>query len=151
MALGNKPKLWPYFRGCIGALDGTYIPISLPEGEQPAWRDRKGNISQNVLAACDFDLNTVLVVAGMEGSANDSRVFLEAKRREPTFVLPPGCYFLADGGYSPRYRDLLVPYSGLRYHLREIRRAGQRQPESTGPKNARERYNVRHSGPRSAI
>lgn len=37
-ALSNSPKVWPYLDGCIGAIDGTYIPISIQEEEgQSPW------------------------------------------------------------------------------------------------------------------
>src|ERR1700677_3989670 len=43
---------WPFFRDCIGAIDGSHIPAFVPESMQVRFRDRKGQISQNVLAAC---------------------------------------------------------------------------------------------------
>src|SRR5579871_2764388 len=33
--------------------------------------------------------------------------------------LPPGCYYLADAGYSANSDLLLTPYQKTRYHLRE--------------------------------
>ena len=36
------------------------------------WRNRKGNITQNVLGVVDFDLNFRYVLAGWEGSAHAS-------------------------------------------------------------------------------
>ena len=60
---------------------------------------------------------------GWEGSAADSYLF--EKARETTFAVPKGCYYLADAGF-PSCDVLLVPYRGVRYHLREWGAANQR-------------------------
>ena len=57
--------------------------------------------------------------AGMEGSAHDSCVLSEAQEKD-AFAVPAGCYFLADAGYSTQSDMVLVPYSGVRYHLKEF-------------------------------
>jgi len=36
------------FNGCVGALNGTHIPIAVPFGGVGGWRNRKGVLSQNV-------------------------------------------------------------------------------------------------------
>jgi hypothetical protein len=106
----------PYFDGCIGALDGTHVPIHVPEARRAAFRNRKGVLSQNILAICSFDMQFFYVLAGWEGSASDSRVFEDALRRG--FTIPKDRYYLADAGYA-NCDALLVPYRGVRYHLRE--------------------------------
>ena len=53
---------------------------------------------------------------GWEGSAADGRVYEAA--RSSNFRIPNGMYYLADAGF-PNCMDLLVPYRGVRYHLRE--------------------------------
>ena len=68
----------PYFKDCIGALDGTHIEAHVSLSEQPRYRNRKGTLSQNVLAACNFDLSFVYVLPGWEGSAHDGRVLSDA-------------------------------------------------------------------------
>lgn len=37
----DDPKRWPFFKGCIGALDGSHIPMSIPSDQQSGWRNRK--------------------------------------------------------------------------------------------------------------
>jgi hypothetical protein len=32
----NNLKLWPYFKDCVGAIDGTHIHAYIPTGEQAA-------------------------------------------------------------------------------------------------------------------
>ncbi|KAL8483675.1 hypothetical protein ACS0TY_026380 [Phlomoides rotata] len=44
---------WKHFKGCLGALDGTLIDVTIPEIDKARYRTRKGTISVNVLAACD--------------------------------------------------------------------------------------------------
>jgi hypothetical protein len=43
--LRNDPKMWPYFKDCIGAVDGFHIHAHIPYSEQGPWRNRKGFIS----------------------------------------------------------------------------------------------------------
>jgi hypothetical protein len=50
----DDPK-FSEFRNCKGAIDGVHIPAHVPLAAQTAWRNRKGFISQNVLAAVNFD------------------------------------------------------------------------------------------------
>jgi hypothetical protein len=55
----SDPKMFPYFANCIGSLDGTHIPARPDPDSSKAFRNRKGFQSQNVLAACTFDLKFV--------------------------------------------------------------------------------------------
>jgi hypothetical protein len=144
----DSPKFYPMFKDAIGALDGTYIPISVQRrvsnDEQVPWRCRKGYLAQNVLAAVDFDMNFVYVLAGWEGSAHDSRV-LRFAVADKGFHAPPGKYYLADAGYNSFNGLCLVPYNKVRYHLREWGAANQR------PENSKELFNLRHSSLRITI
>uniref|UniRef100_A0A803MBM3 DDE Tnp4 domain-containing protein n=1 Tax=Chenopodium quinoa TaxID=63459 RepID=A0A803MBM3_CHEQI len=108
----------PYFKDCIGCIDGTHIGATILEAQQMPYRGRKGVRTFNVLAACDFDMCFTFVSAGWEGSAHDTRVFLHAiGTLELKFPKPPeGKYCLADKGYPDR-NGFLVPYPKLRYHL----------------------------------
>ena len=120
--LSNK-AFYPYFKDCIGAIDRTHIPVHVPEGEHAAYWNRKGDISQNVLAATTMDMMFAYVMSGWEGSAADSRVFDSACADD--FTIPEGRYYLADAGY-PSCDTLLVPYRGVRYHLKEWGRTSKR-------------------------
>jgi hypothetical protein len=106
-------SLYPYFKDCIGAIDGTHIPAFIPEDKRAPYRNRKGQISQNVLAACSLDFKFVYVLPGWEGSASDSLVYQDAKATD--FKIPEGKYYLADAGY-PNLDYLLTPYQAVRYH-----------------------------------
>ena len=72
----------PYFfynyrcimQNCVGAIDGTHIDCKPPIESREAYHNRKGLLSQNILAACSFDMKFTYILAGWEGSAHDSRV-----------------------------------------------------------------------------
>lgn len=142
----DNPK-YKYFVDCIGALDGTHVPAHVSEDVQARYRNRKKDLSQNVMACCDMDMRFSYLLSGWEGSAHDMAVFRDAKLKHG-FRTPKGKYWLADAGYS-NSDGLLVPYRGTRYHLREQRlaaRGGGGRPE-----NAKELFNLRHSSLRNAI
>lgn len=77
-------------KGCLGALDGTYISVQAPARVSTMYRNRKGFISVNVLGVCDKDMKFVYVLSGWEGSANDGRVLREALYRKDGFNVPRG-------------------------------------------------------------
>lgn len=139
----DDDKYYPFFEDCLGALDGTHIPVHIPSSDQARYRNRKGYLSQNVLAVCNFDMQFVYVLAGWEGSAHDGRVLQDAQATG-RFRTPKGKYWLGDAGYGCT-EFVLAPYRGVRYHLKEQRLAGQT------PENAKELFNLRHSSLRNVI
>ena len=74
----DNPKYTPYFDDCISALDSTHIAAQVLKLEQARYQNRKGTLSQNVLAVCDFNMQFVYILPGWEGSAHDSRVLSDA-------------------------------------------------------------------------
>lgn len=138
----SNSKYYPYFKDCIGALDGTHIPAKI-EGDSTRWRDRKGNLSQNVLAVCNFDLTVSYCLAGWEGSAHDAKVLADAWRKG--LFQKRHKYYLADAGYGLSV-SVLTPYRGERYHLKEFS-----QNHTDRPKNMKELFNLRHSMLRNHI
>lgn len=119
----ENPKFTPYFDQCRGAMDGSHFHSWVREEATIRYRNRKGFISQNVLAICDFDLRFTYLLSGWEGSASDSRIYEYARHTDLT--LPDGCFFLADAGF-PLCDMLLTPYRGVRYHLKEWGRGNQK-------------------------
>ena len=111
--------------------------------DQPRYRNRKGYISQNVLAACNFEMEFAYVLAGWEGSAHDGTVYRDAHYNQG-FTTPPGKYWLGDAGYS-NTDTILVPYRSTRYHLKEQIKAGKK------PENSKELFNLRHASLRNVI
>jgi len=118
--LSNNPKLWPFFRPALGAIDGSHIHATARAEHREGWRNRKGFISQNCLFCCSFDFLFTYVLTGWEGSASDARVYESAISDD--LIIPEGSYLLADAGF-PHCKELLVPYRGVRYHLAEWGRA----------------------------
>lgn len=63
--------------------------------EQGPFRNKKGLLSQNVLAACSFDLKFHYVLAGWEGSASDLQVLNSACTRQNKLQIPEGIAYPA--------------------------------------------------------
>ncbi|KAM3216907.1 hypothetical protein P3L10_026349 [Capsicum annuum] len=83
---------------CISAIDGTHIRVKVSQHEAPKFCVRKDYPTQNVLAACTFDLKFTYVLAGGEGK-----------------------FYLVDAGLMLESR-LITPYRGEQYHLKEYSR-----------------------------
>ena len=66
---------------CIGALDGTHVRVKVSNKDAPRYWDRKGYTTQNVLAACSFDLKFTYVLPGWEGTTSDSIIIKSALTR----------------------------------------------------------------------
>jgi hypothetical protein len=58
---------------------------------QPRYRNRKGTLSQNILAVCDFNMRFVYILARWEGSAHDAQVLSDAQVAHG-FITPKGRY-----------------------------------------------------------
>ena len=112
----RNPKFYPYFKNVLGAMDGTHINVHVPNDMFACYRNRYGQVSQNVFAACTFNMYFCFILAGWEGSAHDGRVFKDALAKG--FTIPDGKFYLGDAGY-PLTNQCLTPYHGVRYHLRE--------------------------------
>ncbi|XP_062104403.1 uncharacterized protein LOC133815601 [Humulus lupulus] len=85
----NNSKYFPWFKDCIGAIDGTHVSVVAPALKQLAYRGRKVNVTQNVMDACTFNMMFTYVYVGWEGTTNDSRVLLDAIRKDDNFPMPP--------------------------------------------------------------
>jgi hypothetical protein len=116
----SNPKFYPFFKDALGAIDGTHINCCPSTADREAARDRKGNLTQNCLAICGFNMTFYYVFSGWEGSTADSTMFHDA--RVTDLPIPAGKYYLADAGF-PTTTSLLIPFRGRRYHLREWGRA----------------------------
>jgi len=119
----NNPKLFPFLKDALGGMDGVHINSCPSASERDGSRNRKGGLSQNCLACCSFDLRFLYMVSGWEGSAADGALFLSSRFND--LAIPTGKFYLADAGFGA-CDVLLVPYSGVRYHLAEWGRANLR-------------------------
>ncbi|XP_020263684.1 uncharacterized protein LOC109839604 [Asparagus officinalis] len=139
----ESSQWFPFFKDCIGLIDGTHIDATVPTKDAPKFRGRKG-ITQNVLAAVTPNKRFTYVMAGWEGAANDFTILKDALSLPPPNGLRvyEGKYYLCDVGY-PTMPGFIAPYRGVRYHLKEH--------SGRVPNNRRELFNLRHSTLRSKI
>src|SRR6202022_1896434 len=77
--IANNPKNFPFFKDCIGAIDGTHFPCHPTAKDPQAARDRKGQTTQNCLAICNFEMKFLYIFPGWEGLASDSVMFHDAR------------------------------------------------------------------------
>jgi hypothetical protein len=123
-------------QNCIGVVDGIHVAMNIADSEATPYRNREESISQNVMLACDFDLNFVYVSCGREGSASDAAVLYSAI--ESGFEVPGGKYYLVDGGYA-NTPSFLAPYIGVPYPTEE------QEQSSFQPRDYMELFNLRHA------
>ena len=84
----GSPRWYPYFKDCIGAIDGTHVTSGVPRSQSAAYRGRKHYTSQNVLAVVDFDLKFTYVLAGWERSAHDANILSDSMSRPDGINIP---------------------------------------------------------------
>ena len=58
--------------------------------DAPRYRGRKGYTTQNVLAACSFDLKFTYVLPGWEGTTSDSRIIKSSLTINDNLKIPQG-------------------------------------------------------------
>ena len=71
----HDSRHWPYFKDCIGTIDGTHVPCVVPPSEHARFIGIKGYRTQNVMATCDWDMRFTFAWTGWEGRAKDARIF----------------------------------------------------------------------------
>ena len=62
----------------------------VPRHMHAAFRGRKSNPTQNVMAAVDLDLKFTYALAGCEGSAHDALILTDAIERQDGLSIPEG-------------------------------------------------------------
>jgi hypothetical protein len=134
---------YKYFKGAIGAMDGTHITVRIKPDLHGTFKNRKGIITTNILILCNFNLVVLHAYVGCEGAAHDAFVLKESE--EHGLRIPEGKYCLNDCGYKLVMHKFLTPYRGVRYHLNEWHQSG------LSPMNAKELYNHRHAQLRNVV
>lgn len=114
--IASNPKFVEFFADCIGTIDGSHIYARVTPDYHVRYCNRHANISQNVLAVCGFDKLFTYIMSGWEGSASDAFIYVATCCR--SLAIPEGKYLLGDAGF-PSCMAVLVPYRGVRYHLKE--------------------------------
>ncbi|KAL6574700.1 hypothetical protein OROMI_011985 [Orobanche minor] len=138
-----QDERWSWFKNCLGALDGTHIKVRVGDKDKMRFRNRKGDLTTNVLAACTRDMQFVYLLPGWEGSAHDNRVPRDALSRTNPLRVPQGKYYLCNAGYM-NCEGFLTPFRGQRYHLSVWKNGAQ-------PTSAEEYYNMKHAQARNVI
>ncbi|KAL8171825.1 hypothetical protein V2J09_023629 [Rumex salicifolius] len=137
--LGSK-RLHPYFQDCIGVVDCMRIPAHVPVKDQSRFRDKKGSLTQNILAACTFDLQFIFICPGWEGSASDGHV-LRSVLDDPDQKfphVPEDKYYLVDTAYNTT-KGFMAPYQEARHQIDAYKGANRL------PRSAKELFNHRHA------
>jgi hypothetical protein len=80
---------WPYFKGVVGAIDGSHVPVVVPAEDTINHTCHHGYTSQNLLADCDFDMRFIYVVVGWPDYAHDTRIINHALANFDDFLVPP--------------------------------------------------------------
>ena len=81
---------WKWFGNALGSLDGCHVDVCVAVADQGRYRNRKQQISTNMLGVVDWNMKFLYVLPGWEGSACDSRVLRDAMSRQDAFVVPQG-------------------------------------------------------------
>ncbi|KAK2451436.1 (-)-isopiperitenol/(-)-carveol dehydrogenase, mitochondrial [Trifolium repens] len=90
--ISSSTRFYPYFKDCVGAIDGTHIRVKVSTKDAPRYR--------------------------WEGYASDSRIIKNALTHENKLKIPQGKYYLVDAGFMLT-NGLITPYRGVRYHMKE--------------------------------
>ena len=88
--ISNDSRMMPYFKDCIGALDGTHISATPPLNDVIIYIGRSRKLNQHVLAIVDFDMRFTNASIGQPRSMHDTSVLFHALRHDHNkFPHPP--------------------------------------------------------------
>jgi len=86
----NLARYAPFFDGCIGALDGTHVKVTVNKQAKTDYINRKGDVTINVCAIIDMDGRFTYVDAGMAESVHDMAVLRDCWAEENFPQSPAG-------------------------------------------------------------
>jgi hypothetical protein len=116
----RKNRFLPYFKGAIGAIDGSHVKVVMPVDEVVNHTCRHRYTSQNVLAIYDFDMRFTFIVAGWPGAAHNTRILNHALAYFSSFAVPPKG--MQDTLFSSFYVycTCIIYFASLTYFYRKI-------------------------------
>ena len=143
-SIHGDPKFSGFFDDAIGAVDGTLTDVSVDKDDPSnvSFICRKGYHAFNNIGFVDWDMLFTYFRAGWEGSGHDSKVYKDALLHG--LIRRIHEYYLGDNAYKLTMY-CLVPYKGVRYHLKEFS-LGDRKPV-----NKEELFNLRHATKRNVV
>ncbi|XP_056844655.1 uncharacterized protein LOC130496551 isoform X2 [Raphanus sativus] len=99
----QRRKLWymPFFEDCIGALEGTHLPVRPPSDNPEPYKGRKGELTINVLVICNLKMRFIYAYVGVSGKAHDTKVLTHFATHESFFLHPPDVEELEHTLYLP--------------------------------------------------
>ncbi|XP_027085308.1 protein ANTAGONIST OF LIKE HETEROCHROMATIN PROTEIN 1-like [Coffea arabica] len=111
----NSALFWPWFKDCVGAIDGTHVSAWCRAEDRDHYRNRLGGLSHKILAACDHNMRFTYVRVGWEGSARDSRILRDVLL-DPNcaFPMPPAGKYYAVGATYTNMSGFMAPFRGAR-------------------------------------
>jgi hypothetical protein len=88
-------RMWPHFKGSIGAIDGTHIGAIPTPRDHVRYIVRFDTTTQNVMVVVDFDMHFTYASIGQPGSMHDTGVLFHVIEHDTSaFPHPPhGIYF----------------------------------------------------------
>ena len=109
-------KVLPIPEKLYWSIGGSLI-LAIVSGDVVSLYDcHKGFTLLNIPVVCSFYFIFQYILAGLKGSAHDSRV-LESGNQN-WIRMPEGNYYLGDAGCSSP-AAIIAQYRGVRYHLKE--------------------------------
>ena len=101
-------------KGCIGAIDGTHIPIKAPHHCGENYVNRKGFHSIVMQSVVDHQFKFLDCYIGWPGSVHDARIFnnsdiLQNILNNPLDMFPENHYMIGDSAYTLT-SYMLTPY-----------------------------------------
>ncbi len=144
--LGDVNYRFGLLRGCVGAADGTIIPVTLYDSKSDEVKQqfygRYKHTNVNIVALINYNMTFRYLSSPYPGSTNDATIVNVSKLKE---AVPDGAFMLFDAGAAMSH-SVLTPMRAVRYHLSEWARPGQGRVS-----NAAELFNLRHSSRRMRV
>lgn len=73
----------------VGVINGTHVQVCVSAENQILFIDRKGVLTQNIMAACNYDMQFIFVWVRWENSAHNTWIFLDAIDNHNIKILKP--------------------------------------------------------------
>lgn len=105
-------NIWQ-FPGCVGAIDGSHIPIKRPGNEGADYHNYKGWFSTVLLATVDANYKFTYINVGYPGRVHDAGIYQTCglKKRLTEGLLDSSLHLIGDGAF-PLSCYMMKPFVG---------------------------------------